>query len=480
MVDDPAASVGVELSWSDELPALSPLDDTGSLPQTDPLLSVDVVVIGGGPAGMAAAIEAHSLGADVLLLEREAMLGGAAVYAAAAMMFSGSPIQADAGVTDSPESLLADWSGMTGGDVDDEWVIRFAEDNVSEVYAWLHELGVFFTLSPEVTSGESVPRIHNVSGEGMGLVGLLAGVLPMESVRVGIEATAVLMEDGAAAGVLVLDADGEEGWLETEAVVVATGGFLRNLKLVGATSPDIQTDQVWFSAGPGADGSGHLMLDALGADWENPGAIGVYAHGVPDPHQDGEEILLTTIHTAPWVNVDGERFTDESLHNSYVSGVAVMDQPGHLAWALFDADTAPDAGAFLDPLVPRGEASSSASIDDLIAAGHAARADTLEEVADALGIDAAGLSQTVADTDLQVAPYTALRIAPALSKAFGGISVDLDGAVLADGVSLPGVYAAGELTGMAGGSLVGDLGFTGSLSAVLLSGRVAGRSATGE
>ena len=119
-------------------------------------------------------------------------------------------------------------------------------------------------------------------------------------------------------------------------------------------------------------------------------------------------------------------------------------------------------------------------LDDLIAAGHAARADTLEEVADALGIDAAGLSQTVADTDLQAAPYTALRIAPALSKAFGGISVDLDGAVMADGVPLPGVYAAGELTGMAGGSLVGNLGFTGSLSAVLLSGRVAGRSATGE
>jgi predicted oxidoreductase len=75
----------------------------------------------------------------------------------------------------------------------------------------------------------------------------------------------------------------------------------------------------------------------------------------------------------------------------------------------------------------------------------------------------------------------ALPIAVSVAKGFGGVDVDLDGRVLdTDLAPIPGLYACGELTGMAGGTLVGDAGFTGSLTAVVLGGRVAGRAAANE
>ena len=84
-------------------------------------------------------------------------------------------------------------------------------------------------------------------------------------------------------------------------------------------------------------------------------------------------------------------------------------------------------------------------------------------------------------TPVVVPPFYAVPVAITAAKGFGGVDVDLSGRVLdTDGAVIPGLYAAGELTGMAGGSLVGDYGFTGSLSAVVLGGRVAGAAAAAE
>jgi predicted oxidoreductase len=79
------------------------------------------------------------------------------------------------------------------------------------------------------------------------------------------------------------------------------------------------------------------------------------------------------------------------------------------------------------------------------------------------------------------APFVAMPVGVTVAKGFGGVDVDLDGAVLdGDGARIAGLYAAGELTGMAGGTLVGERGFTGSLTAVLLGGRTAGAAAARE
>ena len=424
---------------------------------------------------MAAMIEVQSLGADALLLERNTKLGGSAVYAAGAMLFSGTPIQAGAGVSDGPDALLADWPEMTGGDATAPWVVRYAEENVSEVYDWLSAMGAGFWLSEDQQNNESVPRLHMFGGEGDAMVGLLASQIPRDALILGAEAQALVMDADGVEGVLITDTDGTEAFIEAEVVVVATGGFLRDLSLVSWADPDLLTAALWFSTGPDTYGSGHHMLSELGADWLNPGAIGMYAHGVPDPHEEGEEVVLTSLANGIWVNVDGEQFIVDPQTNSYTTAQTVVEQPDQRAWAIFDADNRPEDEHFFDPLVPPGTSPSQVTMDDLLDAGFADEADALSELAGLVGIDADGLEASAGE--LSSPPYLAVRIAPALAKSFGGIAVDDRGQVLAGGVPLPGVYAAGELTGMAGGSLVGETGFTGSFSAVLLSGRIAGRSA---
>ncbi|MFT5681780.1 MAG: fumarate reductase flavoprotein subunit [Myxococcota bacterium] len=426
---------------------------------------------------MAAMIEARASGADALLLERSTQLGGSAVYSGGIILFSGTPEQTAMGIIDDPETLLADWPTMTGGDPASSWVVRYAEDNVPEVYDWLTAMGGSFWLSEEQSNGESVPRIHSTSGGGGGLVGLLSGQIPLDSVMFSVEATSLVMGSEGVEGAWVI-LEGTQAFIAADAVVVATGGFLRDLSLVGWADPTLDTDALWFSTGPHATGSGHHMLDELGADWLNPGAMGMYAHGVPDPHEAGEEVVLTTLAEGLWVNADGEHFLVEPQTNSYATAAEVIAQPDHLAYAIFDADGLPNDGQIFDPLVEMGEGPSLVTIDDLLAAGTAHEADTLTALADAAGINPDGLALAAKGL---TAPLLAVRIAPTLAKNFGGIAVDDAGQVLARGAVLPGVYAAGELTGMAGGSLVGadhaGSGFTGSLSAVLLSGRIAGRSA---
>jgi predicted oxidoreductase len=82
---------------------------------------------------------------------------------------------------------------------------------------------------------------------------------------------------------------------------------------------------------------------------------------------------------------------------------------------------------------------------------------------------------------LQTPPFHSVEVSVSVAKGFGGVDVDLDGRVLnAAGGPIPGLYAGGELTGMIGGSIVGEYGFTGSLTAVVLGGRVAGAHAAAE
>ncbi len=473
-------------------------DTSGDTAEAIHPADVDVLVIGGGPAGLAAAIEATRTGASVRVLERNDEVGGSALWAGGYMLFSGTPAQATAGIQDSAERLLAEWPAFTGGDVADPWIQAFARQNVPEVHDWLADLGVTWFPVISDSSAGTTARVHPVNGGGGGLVHALELQLGPEVVVLHAEAVALVTDAGGrVVGVRWHDLEsGAETTTYADAVVVATGGFARDLARVRAERPDLATLDLRVASWTGADGNGLRLLENLGAATQNLRAVGLYAHGIEDGDSQ-DEYVTTAITGTPWFNGRGLRFVDESRTNDFRTGSALAAQPDAQAWAFFDANAFRAAQFVRDDMTQAPRSGQS-----LYDAGLLVRADTIGELAARVGVPA---DAVLADADaydawleggtstdafrtsreqaraLREAPFYAAPVAVAVGKVFGGIDVDLDGHVLdTDGTVLPGLYAAGELTGMAGGSLVGDHGFTGSLTAVVLGGRKAGASAAAE
>lgn len=474
------------------LPGVPPI--ASSSPRVHPLPD-RVIIIGAGVAGMSAAIEARARGAHVIVLERETGTVGGAANEAALMMFSGSAEEADAGVTDSPEQLLSEWPAITDGDISDDWVQRFANENVPAVHDWLAAMGVGWGPPVLDPSAGTTPRIHLITGGGEELVDVLHAQLPEGVIRMGVEATGLVQEaSGRVTGVHWRDVQtGEVGLTEGRGVVVATGGFGRNLDTVREARPELAEVVLTHASWAGADGNGLDMLRGLGAATQNLGAIGLYAHSSRCPSDPLEEMGVPFQFAVPWVDALGRRFVDESVMNDLRTAESIVDHGG-AAWMVFDPDAL--TGAFV--CGDGAESDRLFTLTELVDEGFAHQEEDLLTLGGALGVDPQPFSADIEAYNeaiyagagdvwrpdltgampVDTAPYFAMPVAVCVAKMFGGVDVDLDGRVLTtDGHVIRGLYAAGELTGMAGGSLVGDAGFTGSLSAVVLGGRVAGEHA---
>lgn len=478
--------------WS-LLACTPPSEDTA--PGTPFDEQVDVVVVGAGPAGMAAVIEAAAAGATVVLLEREATAGNAGTDEHTLMFFAGSEEQAAIGVEDSPERLAAEWSAFTGGDPADPWFQRFADEHVERVHDWLAGFGMRWDAPGADEGTGGVERAHGTASGSVGLRATLEQELPANVLRVSTEATELVVEDGRVTGVRWAATDGtDEGSIGADATIVATGGFLWDVERVKAALPEVADVDIRSGSWPGADGNGLDKLVALGAATQNLGGVGFYAHGVPRPEDPVGEVPTGLLVFYPCIGGDGRRFYDESQMNSFVFGRERARVIGGEAWLI--ANRQAEKEQFR---LPDGD-DTVYTLDDLLAAGIAIQADSAEALADAVGVDRATLQgelaawnagvrgeapdpwrETPSGRLLDQGPFFAIQIAAAAAKAFGGVDVDIQGRVLhTDGSVIPGVYAAGELTGMLGGSLVGIYGFTGSLTAVVLGGRVAGENAAAE
>lgn len=480
---------------------------------------VELLVVGGGASGLSAAIEAVTTGgldpADVLLVDAQPALGGAAVVAGGGICIAGTPLQARKGIEDSVELAYQDWLSAGGDLVDTGWARRYLEAGNREVYGWLEQLGLHWT---EVSwrEGNSVPRWHRAVGGGKAVAACLVGHLGRLGVRAALEAevTGLVLAGGPDGGgrpggelsAVTVRWGGSEHTVGCGAAIVATGGFVNNPDTV-RTHTGLPEDTRFLSGGaPHADGRGHRLLADAGAQFTAMGEVWFYPFGTPNYRLSGgtsaRGLAVRGLGNAIWVNRRGERFHNEALSGGGSGGRAIFRQPGQTCWAVFDADE-------VRTLLLRGDR-YYASGDDvdrdrtaefLRESPYAATGDTVCEAADRAGLPGRAVEATVAAFNARIAegaahdpafgrplaglreiargPFHVVQFFPLAQKNLGGVHTDEVCAVRrADGSTITGLFASGEVAGMGGGHINGHGAIEGTmLGPCLYSGRVAGSAA---
>lgn len=418
----------------------------------------DVLVLGAGQAGLTAAVAAAQQGARVLLLEKLALPGGSTAMSSGLTAYAGTDEQAAEGIVDSVESLKADILATGRHRNDEALVDAYCREQLT-TYRWLQGLGVVYG-HVHAASGQSVPRSHATDPSRM--VDTLAKRAEELGVRIvyGVRAFQLLVHDDTVTGVLA-ENGGALVAIEAGAVVIATGGFSRNLELLDRFVP--QMVPAIHGGAPGSEGDGLLMAWKAGADFrDTPYVKGTFGiHPGDDPRENGTGILAV-YKGAIAVNREGRRFVDESLPYKAIGDVC-LQQPGHVAWQVFD-QTVMDKD---DPEVHIYWFSGR------LATGLLETADTLEGLAERLGLPVDTFLATVdsynaavrgerADefgrtslsgtserpTEIARGPFYAHLSGTSVLATYCGLTVEPGTAVLdVYGEPIPGLFAAGEVTG---------------------------------
>lgn len=462
----------------------------------------DVLVVGAGGAGLAAALEAAAMGARVLVLEKGATPGGSTGLAIGSIAAACTRRQRAAGIADSLEAHLedalrfAEAGGVDPGAIADN-LLRFAAlvRGAGAAVDWLEDLGVRFS-GPHPEPPHRVYRMHNVVPHTRAMVEVLvqAAVARGVALRTATAAEELLRSGEQVRGVRCRDlATGATHDLEAGAVVLAAGD--------SSASPGEGPDPWPPGLNPGAQGDGVRMAAAVGALAYRPIAL-PQLRAVTPPHFEPSHRLLAA--GAILVNARGARFASELGHPA----AALARQEPPLCYVVFDAAVAAQIARPADDSAPARDgwlrtgriyvgtypAVAFAYLDDLRAAGRLAEAPDLEGLARLLQIPASTFAEEVARYNrdaasgedrrfgrrpagpgVRVAPYFALgpfRAATTLTD--GGLAVDPQWQVLArTGRPIPGLFAAGA---NAWGSCL-LCGHGHHLAWSFVSGREAGRAA---
>lgn len=447
--------------------------DQGEVVKTAEEITTDIVVIGAGGAGMTSAINLKQAGFEVVILEKMPMVGGNTIKATGGMNAADTDVQAGLEIEDSVEVFIADT--MEGGyDINDIDLVTIMAEESSNAINWLDSIGAPL---PEVTfsGGATNKRIHRPEGGaavGEYLTEHLSRVVEELEIPVYLNTTAteLIAEDGAVVGV-VAESKETDFTFTSKSVVLATGGFGANEDLYTTYAPELKGFVTTNT--PGATGDGIVMAEAVGADLTDIEQIQIH----PTVEQTTSILITESVRGdgAILVNTDGVRFTDELLTRDVVSANIIAEDQS-FAYAIFDQQ-------LRDGL---------AAVEKYVSAGITTQADTIEELAELIGMDGTVLAETVAnwntmivaeeDTDfgrtagmaneIVEGPFYAISIAPGVHHTMGGVKINTSTEVIGtDGNAIPNLYAAGEVVGgvhganRIGGNAVTDIIVFGKVSA---------------
>jgi fumarate reductase flavoprotein subunit len=454
----------------------------------------DVIVVGGGGAGMAAAITVADAGGRVLLAESEGALGGSTALSGGVVYAAGTSVQAELGIEDSADALFDHCMTLNQWNVEPA-VLRRLCDESTPTLEWLIDLGVKFLPEDLYPSGvEKCPRGHKASGKGAAIAEVLAAEVGRRRIDVALgNRVDALLGDGAR--VFGVSARGEH--VEADAVILTTGGFGQNRELIERYYPDAAATGDWLLSMSAAGSRGDGLVLGLDAGAEVCG----HNHGLllatPGFTKHQEAVVPGWL---VYVNRDGRRFVDERASYAVMDGVLAAQ--GGVCWALFDEQTRREAAprpdqaeAFVSGMLPLSWVEPT--LGRMAAEGRIRMSDTVAGLAHGLGLDAEALEVTVQrynddcalgedreffkePTEMKpiaVPPFYAAEIRPAIVMlTSAGLRIDSDARVLDHaGRPIAGLWAAGETCGNALGPRYVAGGI--SLSNAIAYGRVAGRCA---
>ena len=512
-----------EAAWSElKAPAAEKSEDVEA--------TYDVVVIGGGGAGLTASIRAAQAGAKVILIEKMAALGGNTMIAGQGFNAADPERQSKMEMNDSLRKELESYLDLKPEDVGDfgevlttvQGQIRdylasgenylfdspelhmlhcylggtrtgldgttispdlalidvFAH-NADAALDWAESIGVDWGETTSTILGAMWPRSHGLTN------GNIIPILEKAARDAGVEimlntrGTEIMLQDGRAVGVKAETSDGAAVVLHAEkGVVLTTGGFSANAPMV------VEYNNYWPGLSPtmpstnaaGITGDGINMAKEAGADLVGMG----YAQLMPSSHPvDGSLFsgIWGSAETQVFVNKEGKRYVNEYAERDVLSKAA-LEQTDGIFYIICDAKIASDPNR----------------IASMEAAGNVVSADTLEELAEKLGIPADAFVETIdryntfvenqVDEDfgkplfgekIDTAPFVATPRSPSLHHTMGGVKIDPETHVIdVNGNIIPGLYAAGEVCGgiHAGNRLGGN-----AMTDFLVFGSIAGTNA---
>lgn len=458
-------------------------DKGGDVVKETVQLTTDVVIIGAGGAGLAAAVSAHENGAEVIVLEKMSTAGGNTIISGASYNAVDPSRQEPQGIEDSIE-LHFQQTYEGGDELGNPEMIQILVEQAYPTIQWLEAMGMQFNDHIHTVLGGLWPRAHSpVKPLGTGFIetfmNYIDGTNGEVEVMLETKATELIMDGNKAVGVKAEGTDAIYEITATNGVVIAAGGFGASVELRNQYNVHWgDLTNIPTTNHPGATGDGIVMAEAVGADLVGMEWIQLLPMGDP---QTGSLLgnIEQGVENRIFVNKDGNRFVDEGERRDVMTQ-ALFEQEDNFMWVVLDKHSYPTEDI---------KNHFNESIEDMVAQGRAFKGETLEELAAQIGVDADNLikaveefnagvdagvdsfGRTLFEDKIDTPPYYAGARVPTVHHTMGGILINTEAQVLdTDGNIIENLYAAGEVTGgihgtnRLGGNALADINVFGKIA----------------